>query len=120
MRCVWMLPLFVLTGCEGQLCALIGQYVGAYEGALNGSMEADITEIKDSDDVNVTFMLAADPDPLGGSATVSCTDGQLILDLTDIDGIQVGTVDGVLGDGFGSGGWNLLSGESGTWSYGDE
>lgn len=120
MRSLWMLPLFVLGGCEGQICALLGQYVGGYQGDAEGELSADVGEIEGSDDVNVTFVLANDPDDFNGEAKVSCTDGQLVMDLTDIDGLKVGSVDGLLGEGKGSGGWSLLSGLTGTWSYGDE
>jgi hypothetical protein len=118
MRSFWMLPLFVLTGCEGQICALIGNFVGAYEGDASGGLDATVSELKDDpDNVQVTFVLAADPEEYSGSSTVSCVDGQLTLELHDSAADAVGVVTGLLEEGKGSGGYELLNGLTGTWSY---
>lgn len=117
MRNVWMVSLLVSAGCESQICAFIGEFTGAYEGAASGEMQADVTESDESDVVNVNFLLKNDPDDFSGSAKVSCTDGELVMDLTDVNGLTIGNVTGTIAEGFGSGGYTLDAGGEGTWEY---
>jgi hypothetical protein len=117
MRGFWLLPLFVLTGCEGQICALIGNFAGAYEGGASGALDATVDAIKgDPENVQVTFVLAADPEEYSGSSTVSCENGELTLELHDSAADAVGVVTGLLEEGRGSGDYDL-GGIVGTWSY---
>ena len=120
MRIVWLLPLFLLTGCEAQVCALIGQYVGSFEGDAQGQLDATIEEDPESkDDVQVTFVLTGETSGFTGNAVVSCSDGELVLDLSDIEtGEAAGTVTGILGAGDGSGDYKIGD-LIGTWSYGE-
>ena len=119
-RMLWI-PLVLLSGgCEAQLCALLGEFAGAFEGDLGGAVSAIISVDPDDDTkANADMELTAeDGTKLKGSAPVSCEDGELTLDLRSGDlSESVGEVTGLLEDGKASGAWELFSGESGTWSY---
>jgi hypothetical protein len=109
----------MLGGCEGQLCALLGEYQGSFEGDLQGQLDAVLSEDPKNGDTQalVDFTLSTVDTELSGNGHVMCEDGELTLDLRDLDGTKVGDVDGLLGDGEGSGDWSLLTGEKGTWHY---
>lgn len=118
-RMMWVPLVFLASGCEAQLCALLGEFVGSFEGDLAGDVSAYISVDPDDDSRAVADMeLETGGKRLKGSAPVSCVDGELTLDLTDADlGDSVGEVTGIIEEGKASGAWELLTGESGTWSY---
>lgn len=119
-RGAWWMVVCLLgaTGCEGQLCALLGSFVGAYEGDLEGSLDAEIAENPDDAEfADVSLTLTGNGSVFSGVGKVKCTDGDLVLDLTDVDGASVGEVTGLLSEGTGSGDYSLFGGGGGTWSY---
>ncbi|MEQ1508693.1 MAG: hypothetical protein ABMB14_41080 [Myxococcota bacterium] len=110
----------VAGGCEAQLCALLGEYAGQYEGDLSGEVNAAIADAGGGEaDVHLELHSGEGDDAtaLFGDSKVSCDDGELTLDLSAADGEAIGTVTGLLEGGAGHGDWSLLSGETGTWSY---
>jgi hypothetical protein len=114
----WLVaPALVLSGCEAQICALLGSFEGVFQGDAEGTLDALITESDDAEMADVSFSLSSAIGLFEGSAQVNCNDGDLVIDLSDVDGVNVGEVTGVLGEGTGSGGYSLLSGETGTWEY---
>ena len=114
---VLVLPM-VLAGCEAQICALLGEYQGSFDGDLSGQLDAVLAEDPDDDtQALVDFVLTTADTELSGDGHVTCDAGDLTLDLRDLEGTKVGDVDGLLSDGKGSGGWSLLTGEQGTWHY---
>jgi hypothetical protein len=116
-RMMWVPLVLLAGGCEAQICALLGEFVGAFEGDLAGDVSA-IISVDPEDDSKAIAEMELDGGRMKGKAPVSCDDGELTLDLTDTDlGDSVGTVTGLLEDGTASGAWELFSGESGTWSY---
>ena len=118
-RMMWVSLVLLASGCEAQLCELLGEFVGAFEGDLAGEVSA-IVSVDPEDDTRVIadLELESGGTRMKGSAPVSCVDGELTLDLTDVDlGDSVGEVTGILEDGSAEGAWSLLTGESGTWSY---
>lgn len=115
----WLVvPMLLSTGCEGSLCSLLGTFAGAFEGSLEGTLDAVIEEDPDNSDVaDVSLTLTGNGSVFSGVAKVNCTDGELVLDLTDVDGASVGDVTGLIGEGTGHGDYTFVSGEVGTWSY---
>ena len=116
----WMLVpvLGALTGCEAQICALLGSFSGVFEGDASGTLEALITEDPDDAEMaDVNLTLTSANGLFEGAAKVRCTDGELILDLTDVEGVKVGDVTGSIEEGTGHGDYGLLTGETGTWEY---
>jgi hypothetical protein len=115
----WLIApaLVVLGGCEAQICALLGSFEGVFEGDAEGSLDALITGSDDGESADVSFTLTSAIGLFDGEAKVDCTDGDLVLDISDVDGVKVGEVTGVLGEGTGAGGYELLTGEKGTWEY---
>ncbi|MEZ4239103.1 MAG: hypothetical protein R3F59_23715 [Myxococcota bacterium] len=117
-RRVWLVaPLLLLCACEEQICALLGAFEGAFSGDLEGSLEALVSEDPDSGAADVHLTLTSATGLFEGSAKVDCVDGDLILDLRDVEGTSVGTVTGQIEEGQGHGAYELLTGETGTWEY---
>ncbi len=122
-RMLVQVPLFcsvlLAGGCENALCNLIGDFVGSFEGDLAGEVSAVVSVDPENDEQVIADMelTTADDTTLTGSAPVTCTDGQLVIDLTDDSLASVGEVTGELDDGSAQGLWSLFSGESGTWEY---
>lgn len=114
----WCAATLVLCGCESQICAILGDYTGAFDGDLTGELAATIAE--DPADVEMALAdLSLDDgtDVLSGSSPVRCDSGELTIDLTSTDGLTTGTVTGLLSEGSGAGDYALDSGALGTWSY---
>lgn len=118
----WILVAAVATGCSAkESCDIIGEYAGEYAGDLEGELAASITESTDIDGEAVADFVLSGAD--GGedvyaNGIVDCSTGSLVVDLRDVDGNSMGEVSGTLEEGSGSGDWSLVSGETGTWSYG--
>lgn len=114
----WMVvPMLLLGGCEAQLCALLGAFAGSFDGDASGTLDALVAGTDDPEKADVSFTLTSAIGVFEGSARVNCSDGELVLDLSDAEGLKVGEVTGLLGEGEGSGEYALLSGETGTWAY---
>lgn len=112
-----MLALLPMVGCtEAQLCALLGEFDGGFDGDVAGTLLAVITA--DSDDVaDVSLKLTAESTVLEGSGKVSCTDGELVINIASLDGALAGEVTGLLEEGAGFGDYELDNGAKGTWEY---
>jgi hypothetical protein len=112
----------ILAGCEGDICALLGQFDGSFEGDLQGDLVAIISEDPKDPTANALaeFTLETADETLHGNGNVICESGDLTLDLTDeLDGTAIGYVTGLIGEGSAHGDWNLAPPDNrgGTWQY---
>ncbi|MEQ1570086.1 MAG: hypothetical protein ABMA64_30915 [Myxococcota bacterium] len=117
---VWFGGLWLgATGCEAQVCGLLGSYDGEFEGDLAGTVAAAISEDPKDPTARAiaSFVLETADTQLEGNGYAQCDSGELTLDLTDLEGTQVGDVLGALTDGEGHGDWSLFDGRGGTWFY---
>lgn len=109
------------TGCY----EFVG-YTGTFEGDATGDVHLDVRGGDAESPATVAVWLDGyDGDPgyvlsSRGVGEVRCVDGALDASLNDEEGFHIGTFTGSLLEDFGSGVWDLDSGESGTWeAYGD-
>lgn len=112
-----MIALLPSVACtEAQLCALLGEFEGGFDGDVQGALLAVITA--DADDVaDVSLKLTAESAVLEGSGKVGCTDGELLIQISSLDGALAGEVTGLLEGGTGHGDYELDNGAKGTWEY---
>ena len=119
MRACLLFP-FVLAGCESELCALLGEYQGGFEGDAEGAVVLVVEEDPENPGQATAGMtLDAEDGSLqgDGSGIVTCSSGELTVDLRDgLTGAEIGEATGTLAGDGGGGDWSLLSGESGTWT----
>jgi hypothetical protein len=107
----------LLAGCQSinDVCdTFLGDYAGTFEGDAAGTVTITITTGEEDAEALASFTLEGDSFSAIGSGHVHCEDGELEVDILDDDGNVIGTITGSMIEG--GGGWELGSGESGTWS----
>ena len=103
-----------LAGCSA-VCDLIGDYEGTFKGDAEGDFTLGISDSQDKGgDPVVAAAFGGDLDGAIASGTVSCEDGQFVLDIY-IDDTPQGSFEGSMQDNTGSGTWEVDDGRSGTW-----
>lgn len=103
-----------LAGCSA-LCNLIGDYEGTFKGDAEGDFTLGISDGGDKDNPVVAAAFGGDLDGAIASGTISCEDGQFVLDIY-IDDTPQGSFEGSMQDNTaGNGTWEVDDGRSGTW-----
>lgn len=118
MRLVVFGALLVLSGCAGEpTCGLEGDYLGAFSGGEQGSIELLVVPgDEDGQGVVDVHLLNSELD-LRGESPVTCSLGSFVTRLEDAAGAEVGEALGSLGTLHGSGTWSLFTGVRGVWQY---
>lgn len=119
MRWVW--TVVVWSGCESEVCGLLGEYSGSFEGDAEGVVQLAVTEddANPPDQATAGMTLLSDDGSVSadGVGTLTCSSGELVVDLRDIDATSIGEAAGTVAeDGTGGGEWSLVTGDAGTWS----
>ena len=110
--CVLLLCL-PLAGCSA-VCDLIGDYEGTFKGDASGDFTFGVQEADDKGDPVASAAFGGDLEGAIASGTISCEDGQFVLDIY-IDDTPQGSMEGNLQDNTGNGTWEVDDGRSGTW-----
>lgn len=117
-----LLSLALLPGCitEDQICALLGDWKGAFYGDAEGDLVISIIDSDTPDEaiIQITLKGGADLTTIAeGTGVIGCTDGEIALDLVNADDEVIGDFAGTINDDGSSeaGEWHFATGESGTW-----
>lgn len=102
-----------LAGCAA-LCDLVGDYQGTFKGDAEGDFTFGVAQEDAKADPVASAAFGGDLDGAIASGTISCEDGQFVLDIY-IDDTPQGSFEGSMQDNTGSGTWEVDDGRQGTW-----
>lgn len=105
--------LFSLIACGSDPCeGFLGDYSGTFSGDEDGDLVVGITANGSSDPIVEVTLDGQNLQGIG-NGTFNCENGNLKVDLyPEADGDIIGSFDGTMKDGKGTGNWEITDGDS--------